>query len=592
MGQSRRLSWGSASVALAAATGLMVGLRSIVHVELPRLHSLIGIDAIPREGLGIAWTSRAVWPADLQLAGLDRLVVVVAAIVLAAALVGTLNAVMLLAEAAASRGRELAVRGALGATPTVLASEMIGAIRTLLITGVALGTVLGIAAGGLARLLWPGPLLGMRPGASGDLLLGVGIAVALAAAAHVSTGLRAAHGSRAASALRAGARAGSDPMAVFVRNALSAGHTAVAGALLVAALALTQALDEGGAIGPGGATSTTFTVTSPGPAGWVDLLSEIREIPGIEAESLAAPGALVGLGVREIATSECGRCWRGDMPAPLWTALADHIAVAPGFFELAGIEVVEGRDFDSADRLGSERVALVNETFARTSFERGRPIGKKVRIGSDFANWYTVIGVVTDVRSPVVGSDESAREVVYMSALQQPPRSGTLLVRGSDDAVVVVDDTLARAGYSPGRARTLSEHRADSAATLLWSQRLAALVAILALALAAHGVYATALQTTRRQVGELAVRRAVGADARRIAVYVLTGRLRVVGWGLAGFGFFGTLMVALLQNAAGLPPAGPMAYGIIATVLVLVALTASARATREALTVDPAAVLE
>lgn len=583
---------GGTLAAVAVSTGLLVGLRSIVFVELPRLQTLIGVDTLPREGLGVRWTSRALWPSDFQLAGLERLMEVVAVLVLAAALVGTLNAVILLAESAANRGRELAVRSAVGATPRVLASGMFRELRTLVLTGLTLGTLLGIAGGGLARLLWPGPLVSVRPSAAWDLLIGLGMMVVVLAVAHVVTGIRAAQGPRAAAALRAGARVGADPMAVFVRKALGAGHTAVAGTLLVAALTLTLTFEEPGAQDPrGAATVTTYTVSSPGPARWDEVLANIREIPGIEAESLAAPGALIGLGIREIAIAECGRCSRGGMPAPLWTASADHHAVGPRFFELAGIDIVAGRDFGPADLVGSERVVLVNQTFARTSFERGEPIGKKVRIGSDFANWYTVIGVVEDARVVTLGADDSPREAVYMSALQQRPRSATVLVRGRDEAVAQVQDSLARAGYSPGPAQTVSEHRADAGATLLWTQRTARLVSLLALALAMYGVYATALQTTRRQVGELAVRRALGADARRIAAYVLLGRLRVACWGLAGFAFFGTLMVALLQNAAGLPPAGFTTYGAIAVFLVVVTFVASGRALREALAVEPAAAL-
>jgi ABC-type antimicrobial peptide transport system permease subunit len=121
---------------------------------------------------------------------------------------------------------------------------------------------------------------------------------------------------------------------------------------------------------------------------------------------------------------------------------------------------------------------------------------------------------------------------------------------------------------------------------------IAAVVAGLALLLAGHGVYATALQTTRRRIAELAIRRALGASPRRIVAYVLLDRLRVVAWGLAGFAFFGMLAVALLQNAAGLPPAPPGAYLGIALALAALAIAASARAAQEATTVEPGVLLE
>jgi hypothetical protein len=280
------------------------------------------------------------------------------------------------------------------------------------------------------------------------------------------------------------------------------------------------------------------------------------------------------------------------MPAPLWNVLADHHAVSPGFFELAGIEVLSGRPFTASDRPDAEPVILVNETFARTAFERGLPIGKRVRIGSDLGSWYRVIGVVADHAVPVLGADASPKEVVYLSALQQSPRSGTLLLRGSGGALDRAEATMAGLGFAAGPRRTLGEHRANAARPLRWAYMIAAVVAGLALLLAGHGVYATALQTTRRRIAELAIRRALGASPRRIVAYVLLDRLRVVAWGLAGFAFFGMLAVALLQNAAGLPPAPPGAYLGIALALAALAIAASARAAQEATTVEPGVLLE
>jgi hypothetical protein len=383
---------------------------------------------------------------------------------------------------------------------------------------------------------------------------------------------------------------------VFARKALTAGHTSLAGTLLVGTLALSGTLgaasggDDDG-YGDEGAT-VAYSATAPRAGAWSELLARVAGIPGIEAESLGAPGALLGLGIREVATAECGNCSRGLMPAPLWNVLADHHAVSPGFFELAGIEVLSGRPFTASDGPDAEPVILVNETFARTAFERGLPIGKRVRIGSDLGSWYRVIGVVADHAVPVLGADASPKEVVYLSALQQSPRSGTLLLRGSGGALDRAEATMAGLGFAAGPRRTLGEHRANAARPLRWAYMIAAVVAGLALLLAGHGVYATALQTTRRRIAELAIRRALGASPRRIVAYVLLDRLRVVAWGLAGFAFFGMLAVALLQNAAGLPPAPPGAYLGIALALAALAIAASARAAQEATTVEPGVLLE
>lgn len=578
-------------VSVAAAAGLLVGLRAIVHVELPRLRPLLSLADMPREAMGVAWSARALWPADLQREGLERMTVALAALVLSAALVATLNALILLAESAAQRRVELAVRSALGASPATLGREMARRIRALLGGGLGLGLVLGVCAGGLARALWPGPPGSLALAEPADAAWALAALLALLGCTYVLGGVHAARPGRAPTLLRAGTRAGADPGAVFTRKALTAVHTAVAGSLLVGALTLSAAIDPAAA-GGGARGTQVYDATSPEPGAWPELMAGLAGIPGLEAESLAAPGALVGLGVRDVAVAECGRCSNGGMPAPLWTVVADHTSVGAGYFELAGQEVVAGRGFGADDGPGSEPVALVNETFARTAFERGQPIGKKVHVGSDFKDWYTVVGVVADARTPVLGAEPRAREGVYLSAAQRPPRTGVVLLRGSEEALAAAEALMTERGFAPGAGRPLAAHVAEARRPLRWTWALAAIVALLALVLAAHGVHAAALQTTRRRTAELAIRRAVGARPRSIVAYVLAERLRVVAWGLALLAFFGTAAAALLQGAAGLPPLGPLRYAEIAALLGVVALAASARAAREALAVDPAALLE
>jgi putative ABC transport system permease protein len=581
-----------ALVALAAATGILVGLRAIVHVELPRLVPLLGLEPIPREGLGVAWSELASWPADLQAAALERLILVVTVLFLCAALVATLNGVIVLAESAAGRRGELAVRSALGASPVRLTIMMLRELRTLLLGGLGVGIVGGVAAGSAARALWPAPLATWLPLESSDLLLALlGLWIAVAAA-YLAAGWQTTRKGRTAIVLRAGTRTDADPGAVFVRKVLTAGHAAIAGTVLVGAVTLASALDTGAAPGDGDGETVVYDLTAPEPGTWSPLLTVIRDVPGIEAESLAAPGALVGLGIREIAIAECGNCSRGLMPAPLWNALADHHAVAPGYVELAGLSVLEGRDFTDEDAEGAEPVALVNETFARSSFERGEPIGKRVRIGADFDAWYRVVGVVADQSVPVLGADERTREAVYLNALRRAPRHGTLLLRGSTEGLRVAEGVMSARGFDPGPGRTVGAHRAEALRELRWTYRAAVLAAVLVLLLAAHGVYAMALQTTRRRTAEVAIHRAVGATPLRVASHVLGERLRVTAWGLAGFGFFGTLIVALLRSAAGMPPPGPLTYAGVALLLSGVALVASGRAAKEALAVEPSAILD
>ena len=589
----RPMETGGVGASLAAATGLLVGLRTIASFDLPRPSSLLGVEPIARESLGVLWSMRAIWPAELQAAALDSLVGLVMALVLAAVGVATLNAFILLAEAAASRRSELAVRSALGAGPGTLLRMLLAELRTLFAASVALGLVFGLAAGGTARALWPSVTVEIETvefmGTVTLVLAALSVVVALA---HLGTGLRIGRGPGAADALRSGGRVTSDAAAVFFRRAAPAVHTAVAGTLLVGAITLSSALPQDGESAAPGGKTVVVAGTAPGPGAWRDLLSSLEAVPDLVAESIASAGALLGLGVRDYVTAQCGPCVMGGLPMPFWGAIADHHAVTPDFFELVGIELLSGRLLNEDDRAGAEPVMIVNQTFARSSFYEGKPLGRKVKLGTSLDAWYTVVGVVADVRLPVLGADDIAREALYLSAFQQPPRTGHLVLRGDAAAVGTAHALMVAAGFRPDAPQALSEHRAREAKTLRWIRALAVGVALLALLLAAHGVHATALQVTRRRTRELAIRRVLGARDIRIVAHVLGERLRVGMWGVAGMLFWGTLLAALMRKAAGMPATGPTVYVAVGTVLLLVALAASVVAAREALGVEPGTVVE
>ena len=628
--------FGSALVAVAAAAGLLVALRAVVELDLDGVTALLRVETTPREAFGISWSDRARWPADAQLAAWSSLVRTVATLFLACVAVATLNAVVLLAEASSSRRPELAVRAALGADRRALALRLLAELRTLVLTGLGAGLVAGLAGGTAARLAWPQRLEPVLGNAPIELLIAALVLVVVLAAAHLAGVRQAGRAGRMAADLRAGARVSADPLAVFVRKAMAAGHVAVAGTVLAAAATL--AIPAADAPAEDSAVSETVVLEGTAPAtpvvplpttpaapvvavpttpaepavppaepaataradptrasradAWADALAVLRAVPGLEAESLAAPGALLGLGVRDIAIAECGRCVRGGLPAPLWNALADHHVVAPGYFELAGLEVAEGRGFTAVDVAGAEPVAIVNRTFARTSFELGRPIGKRIRIGTDFDAWYTVVGIVEDEPLPTLGADGVQREAVYLSALQRPPASATILLRGSEEAVRAGRAAMEAAGYGLGAPESLVAYRARHAGAVAWSRAVATALGALVVLLALHGIWTVALQTTRRRWGDLALRRAVGAPSRRIVGWVLGERLRVTGWGLAGFTFFGTLAVAFLQAATGLGGPPVRGYVAIAVALATVSVVASVQSAREALRVEPVRLLE
>jgi len=588
---------GVALVSLAASVGFAVGARSIAALELPGLRALLRLEAMPREAMGLPWTERVVWPDQLQGAALDRMAAMVVGLLLAASAVALLNALVLLVDAGASRRREIAVRASVGAAPRALLALLFHDVRRLVGTALALGLLLGMACAGALRATWPGLLGPVEVGAAAVELLPALLALlALAAVVYVYLGFTVGRVVPLARDLAGGGRATADRGEAFRRRALSALQMGSAGAVALGALAL--AISLGGVGAAAGADADTVAVAVRAPeradgATWAALLARIRAVPGIEAESVATPGAVLGLGVRDYATAQCGDCVRGLIPMPFVGARVDHHAVAPGYFRAVGLRVSSGRAFTPADAPGAKRVAVVNRTFANAAFEDGQPIGHLVRIGAGLDDWVEVVGVVDDTDVAVVGGDDLKHAALYLSALQQAPYDGDVLLRGSADAVEAAHALLEEGGFRPAGARTLGELRRAAAAPLLWVARVAVVLALITLVLAVHGAHATALQVTRRRARELAVRRVLGATDRRVLAHTLGGSARAALWGGAIAVFLGSFLVALLrQGVGGVAALGPQAYVAVVALLVGSALLASVRAAREALAVEPARAVD
>ncbi len=587
---------GGVVVALSTGVGVLVGLRAVVAMELPGFRSLLRLAPIPREDLAVLWSRRALWPAEIQEAALGRVAGLVAALLLAAAAVATLNALILLFESGASRRREVAIRSAVGAPPRAIVTLLFRHVRTVLATGTGLGILLGLFIGGAVRATWPGEL--DPPGlvaAAGELLPVILALMSLAAGAYLWVGL-VSGGRPLAPVLLDGSRSTAGRGDAARRRILSALQLGAAGSVVLGTIALSRAgvtaTETDGTVDETVAVSVSFPIVATGE-GWAKVLDGLGALPGMRAESLASHGAAVGLGVRDYATAHCGACWRGGLPLPFWGALADHHAVAPGFFEATGLAVLDGRGLSDGDDGNAPRVAVVNETFAHSSFQEGKPVGRRIRVGTKLDAWYTVVGVVEDMPVGAVGGDDIAREVVYLSALQHPPGRGDLLLTGTETAVSAAHADLERSGFAPSDPVALRVLRSRSMDPLRWTQRIGLVLAAMTLMLALHGAHNTSLVVARRREKELAVRRVLGATDRQIVRNVLLGGARTALGGAAIAVLFGSGLVALLRKSAGdVPALGVGSYLGVTALLLGASLLASRRAAAEALTVEPGAAVE
>lgn len=556
---------------LACAVGFLTGVRALLGVDFPDLVPLLAVDPIPIDPAGISWTDHARWPTVAREAATASLVRTIASLLLAACAAAAINAVILLAEASDARRPELAIRSSVGASPARLARSLAREVLLALAWGVALGLVAGAGAGAALRAAWPHAtvdLLATSPWpVPVDLVAGTALLVMLVLSAQLTGVRRIARPSMLSTLLRSGMRSTSDPGALFIRRALAAAHVAISGAIIISVVGIASASRTVRAGPAGGTEPFVSTLSHESTPDWGHVLETLADVPGVEAESLSAPGSLLGLGVLDVTTTECGACARGLFPAPLWNTLADHHVVSAGYFESRGFTIAEGRTFGDVDTADSEPVALVNRRLAWTAFEDAAPIGKRLQIGSGFGRWYRVIGVVEDHPLPGLGTSHAEREAVYVNVVQNAPRTARLVVTGDEASVARAIGDVRRAGYSATAPRELGAWRADQNAALAWARAVGWVLSVVSIVVAMLGLRVIVLQISQRRGPDLDIRRALGATRTDLLRSVIAERLRIWAWGVAGFVVLGTLAAAFIERASGTAPPSLATWVLVAALI-------------------------
>lgn len=545
--------------------------------------------------------------------GLDRLLRaaawLLAAIVSLVLLLACTNLASFLLARALDRGQEVAVRRALGATRVALARQWLVESVLLGLGGTAVGIVLAVVfLDALLSADLPMPY-GMRL----DLHFGLGWQVlldwrvlALTAGAGVLAGVclglvPAVQGTRAdlGSALKTGVRGSEAPGSVRWRNVLVAAQIAMSLVLLVGAGLFLRSWQQALGVDPGFGRAPTAVLSVMVPVATQDdnvqrtrrLLDRFRATPGVEAVGLVWPLPL------EFSSSSTDFTIDGRVPPADQEAFrADRAFVDGGFFDAAGMTIVEGRTFDDGDRRGSRPVAIVSRAMARRYWPDGRALGRILRRPDSAEDDLVIVGVASDINIRSLG--EAPRDVVYEVYTQgngAPVR--TFIARTPADAAAMTR-TLAAAGREVDPALqiiqsgTMAEHLAMSRLPAQMGALMLSAFAVVAAGLAALGVYGMVRYTVAMRTREVGIRMALGADASGVA-RLLTGHgLRPVLIG-GVLGVAASLLVArvvatLLYGVGRFEPAafigGLLVLGATAT---LAAYLPARRASR----VDPLTAL-
>lgn len=275
-----------------------------------------------------------------------------------------------------------------------------------------------------------------------------------------------------------------------------------------------------------------------------------------------------------------------------WAVIA---TVSEQFFAAAGLQIASGRPFDERDRADRPRVAVVNREMARRYWGGpGNAVGARFTVATETGGGQVeVVGVTGDV---LRGDREGVNPQVYLASRQQPGRSISVVIRSADPAAIAasvreqlrgVDADVPVYDLRPFQ-QALDEDLSSS--RILGS--LFVSFALLALVLAASGLYAVVSYAAAQRIKEFGVRIALGATGRDLVRMMLrqTGRLVAIGLvlGLVGGRALATLATSLLYRVS---PSDPATYAGVAAILASIAFVASYIPVRRATTIDPVRAL-
>ena len=544
----------------------------------------------------------SVQPLKEQLVGSTRtpLLIVLAAVGIVL-LIACANVANLQLARATARRRELSVRAALGAARARLLRQLLTESLLLSLVGGTTGVVLanwGVKA--LSTLVASSlPLYGAITLDRQVLLFALSITVF----AGLLFGLMPAWQSSRADlqetlALRGDSGGGARSA---VRHALVVAQVALCVVLLVSAGLLTRSLVALSRVQPGFDPDRLLTLQFrlppskyPTEAQIADMftrtLAEIRSVPGVESAALVRATPLNGNGERVPYLTDA----RGGEDVRKLPTLQLNL-VSPGYFDTMVIPRLAGRDFTMQDRDGVTPVAIVNAQLARRAWPNESPIGKRVRIGAEDGIWATVVGVVGNVKHFELG--EPFMDQAYLPYMQRPLIFTEVVVRAAGDPLAVanaVKGAIWRVDRDQPvwRIRPMERVLADSLGPPKITMWLTASFAIVALLLAAIGVYGVMSYTVARRTQEVGIRMALGAKRTQVLGMVVRQGMTTIGIALVlGLAVSFAATRVLASQLFGVSTTDPLTFTMVPTLLALVALLACLLPARRASRIDPMVAL-
>jgi predicted permease len=491
------------------------------------------------------------------------------------------------------RRRETAVRIALGVSHRRLMAQWFTESVILALVGCAAGVLIAQWGGAALRQLFVGTGAAI-PVATDWRTLGVSAVLAIVAA--ILTGLAPALVAGRvgiASALKAGAREGTHARSglrtgLLVLQVTLSAVLLVGAGLFVRSFSHVRALRLGYDFDPAVLVSRNLRGTSLPDSESIALnrrlLQTAQAMPGVEHAAVVSS-------VPFWSTSSTGLYVTGiDSVRKL--GQFTYQTGTPDYFNAMGTRIIRGRPFTDVDRAGSERVAVVSAAMAKVLWPNEDAIGKQMRVGNDTAQFTTVIGIAEDAAQQDLVGDDRFR--YYLPIDQFRPERGSYLITRVRGDPAVVGEAIRKAlqPLMPGQAYVTTRPMRELVSSRQRAWRFGATMflafGVLALIVAAIGLYGVIGYDVTQRMHELGVRIALGAQTGDLVRLVVSQGVRVsligIGVGCLIALAAGTQIQPLLfQQSAR----DPVVYGIVGGVLLVVALVACLAPARRAAKADP-----
>jgi putative ABC transport system permease protein len=519
-------------------------------------------------------------------------------------LIACVNVTNLLLARGAQRRGEFAMRTALGAARPRLIRQLLTESLLLTIMGGAFGMI--VAQFGVQALVALSPtelprLNAIRvDGAGFAFALGIttliGLAVGLIPALHAAGG-----DLHTAVQQSSGRTAGSHQL---TRRVLVVAEVAIALVLLVSAGLLLRSLQRLFAIDPGFDASHLLTMQVQESGHQFDndsakdrfftrALEAVRQIPGVSAAAFTSQLPLSG--DFESYGIQFARDANDNAEAGL------RYAVSPDYFEAMHIPLRQGRLLNEHDVAGAPGAILISESFAKRKFGGQDPLGQRVHVGPDIGRadrpWGTIVGVVGDVKQASLALSET--DAFYTSTTQWSwvDNVQSLVIRTPGDAAALAP-AIRKAIWSVDkdqpivRVATMDNLLAKSEAERHFVLILFEAFGLVALLLAATGLYGVLSGSVTERTREIGVRAALGATPSNILALVIRQGMILTAVGVA-LGFAGAVAAsqALITLLFGVSRLDPVTYAGVIALLAGVSLLACGVPARRAAQVDPAITL-